>query len=172
MAAVSPNTLTFRRPHSSSIEEALIFPPTIYTNATYSRGILVPNATNNGAVVDGNDIEEVSIQIPGDYFTSSSHSLPSLTSDEAMNWNHGIAAHAASRRRPPMEIGRLLGTIQLHFRDETTKKSQNLYQLANRYFEKWGAQMRRPNKKEGAKYKSLTLKQALREVSLLNGPLI
>ena len=67
-----------------------------------------------------------------------------------------------------MEIGRLLGTITLHFRDGTKKKSQSLYHLANRYFEKWGVQMRKPSKKEGEKHKTLTLKQALREVSLMD----
>jgi hypothetical protein len=157
------NTLRFRRPHSASTEPA-IFPPTIYTTATYSRGILIPNPpTNNAAVIDCNNLEEVSIPIPSDYFQSS-HALPALTAEQSINWNHGIAAHAASRRRPPMDIGWLLGTITLYFEDSTTKKCHSLYHLADSYYAKHKIQRRTPNKKDGEKHKTLTLKQALVEV--------
>ena len=50
-----PNVLRFQRPHSSLLEEEdprseeqFIFPPTIFTDATYTRGIMVANNDNNG----------------------------------------------------------------------------------------------------------------------------
>ena len=54
-----PNVLRFQRPRSSVVaeigsdEEQFIFPPTIFTDATYNRGILVPNNDNGAQREDG-----------------------------------------------------------------------------------------------------------------------
>lgn len=171
-------SLRFKRPVSTSNEAKelpTIFPPTIYTNASYSRGILIPN--NNAVTVnktDNDEIEEVIVPVPADY-TTAAHVHPALSSQEATVWNHGIAAHAASRRRPPMEIGRLLGTITLHFEEVTAdnnsnrssrKKKASLLKLSQKYYDQHGIQRRNVNKKDGGKHKVLTMKQALMEVRL------
>eukprot|EP00956_Cyclotella_meneghiniana_P002044 scaffold2280_cov68-Cyclotella_meneghiniana.AAC.1 len=168
-------TSRFKRPVSTSNEAKdlpTIFPPTIYTNASYSRGILIPN--NNAVTVnktDNDEIEEVIVPVPADY-TTTAHVHPALSSQEATVWNHGIAAHAASRRRPPMEIGRLLGTITLHFEEVTAdnnsnrssrKKKTSLLKLSQKYYDQHGIQKRNVNKKDGGKHKVLTMKQALME---------
>ena len=165
-------SLRFRRPSTSNeIKEPTIFPPTIYTNATYSHGILIPN--NDAVTVDktdGNDTEEVIVPVPSDY-TTTAHVQPALSPQEATVWNHSIAAHAASRRRPPMEIGRLLGTITFFFEEVTAKNNCNsrkrrasLHEMSRKYYNQHGIQKRNVNKKDGGKHKILTMKQALMEV--------
>lgn len=60
----------------------------------------------------------------------------------------------------------MLGTISLRFRDGTTEKGESLYTLAKRYYGKYPVSGRKVGKKEGDKFKLLTLKQALVEVCL------
>ena len=74
----------FRRPRRSREQEAadtdrLIFPPTVYTDANYTKGILIPDArlnhdnhgdsNDNGETAHGESItEEVVVEIPENYF--------------------------------------------------------------------------------------------------------
>jgi hypothetical protein len=53
----------------------------------------------------------------------------------------------------------------LFFEDETKKKSESLHVLATKYYGKYSSQSRKCGKKEGDKFKALTLKQALVDVS-------
>ena len=139
-SAGSNASILFRRPigmmednHDDNTNT--IFPPVVYTDATYSRGILVANAndaaTNNAAAAAGNehDLEqEVSISIPNDYFVNNARggvsgvevAVPRLAADEAARWADSHAAHAAAKRRSPMQIGRLLGTISLGFEERVS----------------------------------------------------
>ena len=134
----SNNIVQFRRPivteDNHHDNNNTIFPPVVYTDATYSRGILVANAndaTNNAAAAAGNehDLETVSISIPNDYFVNNNNAgqsnyisdvLPRLSADEAARWADSHAAHAAAKRRSPMQIGRLLGTISLGFEERVS----------------------------------------------------
>lgn len=136
---LDPNTLRFRRPRPSSSasapagagngREGYIFPPTVFTDAKYTRGILVPNSTiTDNSAVNNNDngriLEDVAIQIPADYFDLEGgrpRQLPALSRDEAARWNDTFAAQAAARRRCPMEAVRLLGTITLPFEEKVSK---------------------------------------------------
>ena len=130
--------LRFHRPSSSSSrvsrgvnnrsvipqqEELTLFPPTIYTDETYTNGILVPTATSSN--VDANGIEEVVIQMPNNYFQTrrrvhgnTAPTLPSLSKNDSSRWNDAYAAQACSRRRSPMNAVRLLGTITLLFEEK------------------------------------------------------
>lgn len=167
MFALPSNSIQFRRPIPAASESA-IFPPTIYTNATYSNGILLPHSSSNdaAAVADGNGIQHISIPVPYGYFTSTQHvdKLPILNEEESKLWNHNIAAHASSKRRPPFEIGRLLGVISLGFEDAT--ETNELYACVKMYCGRYGSSSggRKVNKKDGDKFKQLTMKQALVEV--------
>ena len=162
------NTLRFRRPCSATNNGAdrreTIFPPTVFTDVKYTRGILIPNTAVGSAsandAADGlevaglpsadslecdspaknqadqqpkNSIEDVAIQIPNDYFGHQDRRaywpgragggdprLPSLSTDEAARWIDKHAAHAAARRRSPMNTVRLLGTITLHFEEKVS----------------------------------------------------
>jgi hypothetical protein len=127
--------LRFHRPSSSSRsgsrgvnnrsdqEETTLFPPTIYTDETYTNGILVPTPTSCN--VDTNGIEEVVIQIPNNYFQTrrrvhgnTAPTLPNLSKNDSSRWNDAYAAQACSRRRSPMNAVRLLGTITLLFEEK------------------------------------------------------
>lgn len=134
--------LRFHRPSSSSSrggsrgvnnrsvvpqqEELTLFPPTIYTDETYTNGILVPTATSSN--VDANGIEEVVIQMPNNYFQTrrrvhgnTAPILPSLSKNDSSRWNDAYAAQACSRRRSPMNAVRLLGTITLLFEEKVSR---------------------------------------------------
>ena len=104
-------------------EEIILFPPTIYTDETYTNGILVPTPTSSN--VDSNDIEEVVIQMPNNYFQTrrrvhgnTAPTLPNLSKNDSSRWNDAYAAQACSRRRSPMNAVRLLGTITLLFEEK------------------------------------------------------
>ena len=172
MANPAPHTLVFRRPRAAANAEApAIFPPAIFTTATYTRGILVPNEPTVAVDASNNALEEVTINIPNDYFRNDGNnrdrSLPMLSSEEANYWNHSIAAHAAARRRSPMEVGRFLGTITLDFEESTgtksSKKKQSLFYSSRKYG--WSGERRKPSVKESGKHKALSAKQAFGEVS-------
>ena len=92
-------------------QELTLFPPTIYTDETYTNGILVPTPTSSN--VDVNGIEEVVIQIPNNYFQTrrrvhgnTAPTLPSLSKNDSSRWNDAYAAQACSRRRSPMNAVR------------------------------------------------------------------
>ena len=101
-------------------EETTLFPPTIYTDETYTNGLLVPTPTSSN--VDVNGIEEVVVQMPNNYIQTrrrvhgnTAPTLPSLSQNDSSRWNDAYAAQACSRRRSPMNAVRLLGTITLLF---------------------------------------------------------
>ena len=105
------DVLRFRRPARAAsagpgAAPASLFPPAVFTDARYSRGILVsaPAAAAPAAV-----------RVPPDYFADGRAARAALSPEEASAWGHGIAAHAAAGRRFPMQVGRLLGTITLRF---------------------------------------------------------
>lgn len=60
-----------------SLVERHVFPPVIHSNATYSRGILLSDASISHAS-DGGGLAEVAVDVPGDYIEEEDRSLPIL----------------------------------------------------------------------------------------------
>jgi len=106
-----------------SLVERHVFPPVVRSNATYSRGILLSDASISHAS-DGGGLAEVAVDVPGDYIEEEDRSLPILGEEEALNWSHGMSSHAAVHRRSPMQIGRHVGTVTLLF-DESHSKTKD-----------------------------------------------
>ena len=191
-------TVRFRRPRRSENEEEhkdeeFIFPPTVYTDAKYTKGILLPAASPINDGDDGHDdgiTEEVSVQIPQNYFRQDVSSascasntirdrvskrrgcedrLPILTENEVNVWNHNIAASCAANRRFPMQIGRLLGTITLFFDERQQQqgkkrsKATTLYSLSQKYCKRNDSVAR---KGADTNCKQLSRKQAMNEARL------
>jgi len=130
---------------SSRDQPDSLFPPAIFSDATYTHGIMVPNND------DQSSIESIRTEIPDDYFGSDRHStrtkqlpyrygsfrteavqesgdakvrlLPVLSETEVGVWGHRNAAFAAAGRRFPMEINRFLGSITLAFEETMTFSS-------------------------------------------------
>lgn len=179
----------FRRPRRSREEQQadtdrLIFPPTVYTDATYTEGILIPDARSNNHGNDGEDsdnedvahgesiTEEVVVEIPENYFrldddndaqdTNDSLLQPVLSQNEVAAWNHQIAPFSAVSRRFPMQIGRLLGTITLYFHDK--EGGTQLYNLSEKYCKKNDSEARWGG--DSTSFKSFSRKQAINEARL------
>lgn len=131
-----------RRAHLSSHGSSnMFFPPTIFTDAMYRRGIMVPNND------DGSDPDSIRTELPYDYFGSDRHNvkarhlpygfggckteagkttvrlLPVLSEPEVELWAHKNAAFAAAGRRFPMEINRFLGSITLLLEEHLSESS-------------------------------------------------
>jgi len=175
-------TVRFRRPRQSRTEEELIFPPTVYTDAKYTEGILIPAARSidndndsnvEEAVHDDSDTEEVAVQIPENYFRhydndtrdGNDNLLPTLSQNEVATWNHNIAAFSAAKRRFPMQIARLLGTITLYFKGGTQSKT-TLYQLSEKYCKKNDSAAKNPNRDDSNFTRTFSKKQAMNEARL------
>ena len=177
----------FRRPRRSREEQAdtnrLIFPPTVYTDATYTKGILIPDVrsnrdnhgdgSDNEEIVHGESItEEVVVEIPENYFRNDTqdrnandsllHLQPVLSQNKVATWNHQIAPFSAVSRRFPMQIGRLLGTITLHFDDK--EGGTQLYNLSEKYCKKNDSEARWGG--DSTSFKSFSRKQAMNEARL------
>ena len=137
----SSSTTRKKKKNKKSATPSTLFPPTIFTDCVYTRGILVPNnnnptttANNNNAAEDGG-VEEVVVQIPNDYFgqdnplttTTPPRTIPALSENDAARWNDNYAAQAAARRRSPMNAVRLLGTITLSFEEKVRGYIEKVY---------------------------------------------
>lgn len=172
-------TVRFRRPRQQSgTAEELIFPPTVYTDAKYTKGILIPAVRSNDNDNDRNaedvahddgDTEEVALQIPEDYFRHDNETrdgnndnlLPTLSQNEVAAWNHNIAAFSAAKRRFPMQVARLLGTITLHFKGGTS-----LYKRSEKYCQKNDSAAKKPTKDDSDFTKNFSKKEAMNEARL------
>lgn len=184
----------FRRPRRSRNEtehtDRLIFPPTVYTDANYTKGILIPDArsnhgndgddSNNEETAHGGSItEEVVVQIPENYFRQDNDTqnrndnlLPALSQNEVVAWNHHIAAFSAASRRFPMQVARLLGTITLYFDDNeggTQSRKTTLYNLSEQYCKKNDSAAKKPTREDSNFSKTFGKKQAMNEARLEMG---
>ena len=172
-------TVRFRRPRRSENEEdehndQFIFPPIVYTDAKYTKGVLIPEASPVNEEEEDNDgiTEEVSVQMPQNYFRRDDEDcLPILTENEVNVWNHNIAASCAANRRFPMQVGRLLGTITLYFDERQQQQQQGkkqskattLYNLSRKYCHRNDSAAR---KGADTNCKLLSRKQAMNEARL------
>lgn len=186
----------FRRPRRSRNEtehkDRLIFPPTVYTDANYTNGILIPDArsnhgidddgSNNEEIAHGNSsTEEVVVQIPENYFRQDNDDqnrsdnllTAALSQNEVAAWNHHIAAFSAASRRFPMQVARLLGTITLYFDDKkeggTQSKNTTLYHLSEKYCQKNDCAAKKPTREDCNYSKTFSKKQAMNEARLEMG---
>ena len=121
-------TIEFLKPSGSSTlsssQQDGIFPPTVFSDAIYSKGIRVfPNSVKETNVV-------VSLSYDYDYaapltaavksrlsidtfqrYQYNGDTVPLLSSSEMRLWNHKRAAKSAAQLHFPMNVFRLLGTI-------------------------------------------------------------
>lgn len=162
--------------------DRLIFPPTVYSDSNYTRGILIPDSSNYGSNDEeesAHSTEEITVEIPADYFRRDTRDryhnvlLPTLTQNEGALWNHSIAAFSASKRRYPMNVARLLGTITLYFDEKKDgkrrSKSSTLYDLSYKYCKKNDNAPKKPSVENSKFIKTLSKKQAMTEARLEMG---
>jgi hypothetical protein len=114
-----------KRKHGAISATAMgeFFPPTIFTDAIYSRGIRTAHA--DSGKVPANYIQRDAGQLSRllskedveayHYKDNECPRKPSLTQTESKLWSHTDAARCAAQMHFPAETGRLLGVITRHF---------------------------------------------------------
>ena len=123
------STVTAAAPNESA---ALVFPPTIFTDAIYSAGIRIAAGTAADAAAGADEEVQTLLVPPTNYIERDTGRLatrlskkdmewyhyqkippraPSLSNTERKLWSHHVAAKHAAQRHFPAETCRLLGAI-------------------------------------------------------------